>query len=92
MDERLEGLIRGGADITIKLRKQNTFIQVRFEKDTYKASAGTFEKALDRVCESIHNKTKNIKAKRREKEHLRQDIYESIQEAEEIEWEVSHGF
>jgi len=84
MDERLKSLITSGANVTIKLHRQNTFIQVRFEKETYKATGGTFEKALDRVLDSIKNQTKNIKTKRREKEHFRQDLLEQIGEGEEF--------
>lgn len=86
MDERLKSLTDRGADITIKLRKQNAFIQVRYEKETYKATGGTFEKALERVLESVKNNTKSIKGKRREKEHLRQDIMEQIAEGEEFDY------
>jgi len=84
MDERLKSLSDRGADITIKLRKQNAFVQIRYEKETYKASGGTFEKAVDRVLESIKTDSKNIKAKRREKEHLRQEIMEQMADEEYV--------
>jgi hypothetical protein len=86
MDERLKSLTDRGADITVKLRRQNAFVLVRFEKETYKATGSTFEKALERVLDSINNRAKNIKAKRREKEHLRQDIMEQIAEGEEFDY------
>lgn len=76
MDERLKSLADTGADITIKLRQGTVFIQIRNDKETYKASAGTFEKAVDRVIHSMSSGTKSIKAKRRQKEQERQDLLE----------------
>lgn len=82
MDERLLSLVNGGADVTVKLCKQNTVIMVRYEKNTYRATGGTFQKALDRVLESIKSQTKSNKTKRREKEALREEILDSIAEKE----------
>lgn len=80
MDERLLSLIQGGADVTVKLRKQNTFILIRLGDESYKASAGSFEKALERVLDSVNRDSKSHKHKRREKEKLRQDIMEQLED------------
>jgi hypothetical protein len=88
MDERLKSLADRGADITIKLRKQNVFIQIRYDRETYKASGGTFEKAADRVLDALKSDTNNIKTKRREKEKFRQDTFEQISEQEQINQEL----
>jgi len=74
MDERLKSLADQGADITIKIRKQNSFVQIRLDKDTYKATGGTFEKAVDRCLEAMKSDTKSIKSKRREREQEREDL------------------
>jgi hypothetical protein len=92
MDERLKSLADRGADITIKLRKQNVFIQIRYDRETYKASAGSFEKAADRVLDALKSETNNIKAKRREKEKFRQDTLEQISEQELIDQEMIAEF
>lgn len=90
-DERLISLVDRGADITIKVSKHTTFIQVRFEKETYKATGGTFDKALERVLASLKAQAVNVKAKRRDREHERQDIMEQIEEDRAIAFEVSRG-
>lgn len=76
IDERLQDLANNGADITIKLRKQNAFVQVRTKTDTYKASGGTISKAVDRVMEAYYSGSQSIKNKRKEKEELRERMLE----------------
>lgn len=85
MDDRLKALADRGADITIKLRRGNSFVQVRFDKETYKATGATPEKAIDRVLEAVHSGTKNIKAKRREKEALRRNIMDQLEDKEYLD-------
>jgi len=90
-DERLTSLVDRGAEITIKVSKHTTFIQVRFEKETYKATGGTFDKALERVLESLRTLAVNVKTKRRDREHERQDIMDQIEEDKAIAIEVALG-
>jgi len=78
IDERLVQLINDGAEITIKLRKSNAFVQIKLrdKNETFKASGADFDKALDRACEAIHSDNTSIRKARREKERLRKELLE----------------
>lgn len=80
MDERLQLLADQGADITIKLRRQNAFVQIRIKDDTFKASGGTLVKATDRVLDAYHSKTTSIRKERRNKEREREMILDGENE------------
>lgn len=74
MDDRLQDLANQGADITVKLRRQNAFVQIRIDGNTYKGTGGTLEKATTRAMEAYQNKTSSIKKERREKAAFRDEL------------------
>lgn len=76
MDERLQLLISDGADVTIKLSKSCSFIQLRKGNETFKASAGNLPKAIDRVLDAYNGKTSSIRGDRKKKERQRERLLE----------------
>lgn len=76
MDDRLQELANQGADITVKLRRQNAFVQIRIDGNTYKGSGGNLEKATNRVMEAFQSRATSIKRERKNKEALRDELLE----------------
>lgn len=80
IDERLSNLIDKGAELTIKIRRSNVFVQAKIYDGNvvHRASAGTLEKAIDRLCASVSSDNVSIKKARRQKERLKREIMENI--------------
>lgn len=72
MDDRLQLLVSDGADVTIKLTKASSFVQIRKNNDVFKGTGGNLTKAIDRALDAYNGKTKSIRGERKKKEIQRE--------------------
>lgn len=81
MDHRVQALVDKDAIFKSYVRKNVAKVVIKLKDgQEYKASAGTYEAALDRCLSKVDSQLVSIKEQRRSKERARRQILEDLED------------